>query len=166
MQAATDLLGQGAHQLEAERPGLADIQTGGKADPVILDGQPVPILLELHAHADLSAAVSGKRVLQGVRHQLVDDQPAGHRQVDPEDDLVDLDAIADAASGIVGAEKLRNQRADVLREVDACEILRSVQHLVHQRHRADPILALTQHLADGSVGDLGRLQPEQAGGDL
>src|SRR3989454_1255165 len=162
----TDLLGQCAHELKAECLGLAEVQAGGKADPVVLDGEPVPILLQAHAHADLSAAVSRKRVLQRIRHQLVDDQPAGHRQIDPEDDLVELDTVADTASRVVGAEELRNQRPDVLREIDAREVLRAVQHLVDQRHRADPILAFSQQLADGSVGDLGRLQPEQAGGDL
>src|SRR5207237_3650698 len=103
---------------------------------------------------------------QRIGHQLVDDQPAGHRQIDPEDDLVELDTVADTASRVVGAEQLRNQLPDVLREIDAREVLRAVQHLVDQRHRADPILAFAQQLADGSVGDLGRLQTDQSSSDM
>src|SRR2546423_898237 len=78
----------------------------------------------------LALALAGKGMLERIRHQLVDDQRAGHREIDPEDDPFELHHRPDSAARVVGAKQLGRRRPYVLGKIPPCQILLAVVHVV------------------------------------
>ena len=95
--------------------------------------------------ADRAALAVRKGVLERVREQLVQDQPAGDRDVEVEGDRLDVEGELDRAAHLSGGrEHVPREPVDVVAEIDPCEVTRSVELLVDQCHRADPVLALVE----------------------
>ena len=102
-----------------------------------------------------------------VTHMVINDRPAGHRGVDVERDVAEIDFQADVPLvGPVRAEERRRETPRVLREVNDGDVPRLVQLFVNERHRADAVLALPEHLDVAEVPDVPRLEVEEARHDL
>src|ERR1051326_1162373 len=116
---------------------------------------------------DFPALRAGKGVLQRIRQDLVHHQPARHRCVDAEKRFISFDTKSDRLW--VGAERLEQQVAEganVFGEVDARQIRRLIELLVHERHRADAVLRAREDLARRWIFDGARLQSQKARRDL
>ena len=68
----------------------------------------------------------GERMLQGVREQLVQDQPAGDRDVEVEGDRLDVEREPDRPAHLSGRrEHVPREPVDVVAEVDPREVARA-----------------------------------------
>ena len=79
--AASDLSGQGTHQLHSQSFGLAKIKVRRKAYSVVSDEQSNLVVFDpMDLDSDLSASASGKSILEAVRDKLIDDQTKWNRR--------------------------------------------------------------------------------------
>src|SRR5690242_4245018 len=93
----TELFGQVADELQAERSGAARLHAGRKPHTVVPDHKPVaPAGLGVERHADVARAPAWKCVLERVADQLVDEQRAAHRSVEIERGVGDAHLQRDA----------------------------------------------------------------------
>src|ERR1051326_4630206 len=100
----------------------------------------------MQSDVDFSLAAVGKRILQGVRYQLVDDQPAGDRRIQVQCNGVEFGAEMNAPpGGAIRPEQMSGELAYVLRKIDLRKILRLIQALVQTRHGVNPVLTLLEH---------------------
>src|SRR6516162_5224715 len=82
---ALKLLGQVRDQLEAQRLAPPPVEVPGQPGPAVPHAQDVPLVLRrMEADPDLARAARREGVLEGVGHQLVDDESAGDGRVDAE----------------------------------------------------------------------------------
>ena len=116
---------------------------------------------------DFAVAIIGKRMLQGIRQDFVDDEAARHGGVDAQEDLLTFNTEVDRFwIDRVRLEKKVGERGDVFGEVDAREIRRLIKLLVHERHRTNAILRAGENLAHAGIVDHSRLQPQKTRCDL
>jgi hypothetical protein len=96
-QLSVQLRDQVAHELQPERPGVGQVQTRRQPHAVVRDRQLMPAVAgALESHADAALAAVREGVLDGVRDQLIDDQPAADRTVEVERDVGDVQLQLDA----------------------------------------------------------------------
>lgn len=127
----------------------------GKADTIIADQQGCRIaFIRRELDGDPAFAPIRESVLQRVRNQFVDDKTAGNCGVDPECPLSDLNVQGYLVRlQAVYLHQRRQERPQEHFEIDAREILRLVECLMHGSHRADSILGGLQHRNRGCVLD-------------
>src|SRR5262249_39473480 len=87
------------HQALPERPGtLPTIRRRGKPDAVVLDDEGRGAIGAMERDRYRPTSAFGKRVLQGVREQLVQDQPAGDCDIEVEGHRLDIERELDRAT--------------------------------------------------------------------
>src|SRR5262245_16161008 len=111
-------------QALAERPGTPEaLGRCGQPDAVVGDDERRVAVLTVERDGDRAALALGKGVLQRVREQLVEDQPAGDRDVQVEGDRLDVDDELDRTTHLSGGrEHVPGEPIDVVAEIDPGEV--------------------------------------------
>jgi hypothetical protein len=74
-------------QLQPERAAGREVEARRQANAVVADHQRGAAVIGAQLDPDAAGPALGERVLERVRHQLVDDEAAGHRAAHVEVDL-------------------------------------------------------------------------------
>src|SRR3569623_2157982 len=105
-------------------------------------------------------------MLQGVRNQFVQDEPAGDRLVQVETDRLHVHFEMDTHRvHAVRREQLTRQDFDVSAEIQVGKRVGLINELVNQRHREDAAVGVVQR-PQGVLGGAGNLHGKQAADDL
>jgi hypothetical protein len=121
------LLSQHRDDLQAEGLRVAEIEVRGEAHPGITHTQGhMPDFGPEH-DVDVPGAAIRKGILQRVREEFVQDEPARYGGIEIEDQLVALGVQTDVGGvSRIGLEKLGAEGVDVVREIKAREVAGAV----------------------------------------
>ena len=166
---APELTSQNFHDLEAQGLALSGRQILGHADAVIHHRQIHPAILASRLDPDRSGSSIGKRVLERIGNQFIEDQPGGNGLIDAQNQWSAIRPRADHhlprdARGIHAedVEQIGHQQIRLLREMHLPEVGRLVQLLVDHGDGFHAVLAFPQNRGDGLVGGGFGLQTQQA----
>src|SRR5262249_31811755 len=143
---SSQLLHERPDQLLPERPGmLLAIRQRWQPDAVVGHDEGRGAVRAAERDADRAALTVGKRMLQSVREQLVQDEPAGDCDVEVQRHRLNVESEPDRSIHFSRRrEHVPREPVDVVTEVDPREVARSIELLVDQGHRANPVLALVE----------------------
>ncbi len=157
------LVGESGDELHAQRAGQTEIEAVRKAHAVVADDELDPLAVERSGgDGDRPGSPGGKRVLERVRDELVDDQADRCGSRDAHRDVGDVHVEAHGVADGVGSGELIDHVAYEALKVDAALRVRLIEELVDERHGPDPLDRGVDRLLHRRFPLVGELQPKQA----
>src|SRR5208283_725891 len=137
-QLATDLLSELGDEVHSSAFCRGKVETPRQADAIVGDGQSSPAIRYLEEDADLPFGRGGIGVLEGVRKELVENEPKGHRvggaqsqvlyfRFDGDEVMIKSHSAGDSADQVVY----------VFAHIDVRHVFRQIEVLVDLRDRID-----------------------------
>src|SRR5919197_669755 len=115
-----------------------------EANPGIAHPQGYPsVSIGMQFDADLPGPPIRKSMFEAIGHQFVEQETARNGLIDLQKELVELRCERHApGKSVIGPYELAGEGANIVGEVNPCQVHRLIQGFMDESHRPDPVLAV------------------------